>query len=238
MPPSRLPICLAALALLVTAAGCAPKIAVAQSQIAREQSARRIVARRGPGRGRQQRLRLRSVSAAYAKSTGRQPVLLALQHLLGPGHDLCRRAWRHRDADGRRTALHPGARRPPSRFQRARPRHSTAPTAPTARPASPCARSIRSGPSRTTHSCRLSWTCSAATTAPGCGWSNYKADGPREQARQAINDWVKTATASKIPQLIGPGLLDAATRLVLANAIYFKGEWLTPFEPERPADAL
>ena len=63
---------------------------------------------------------------------------------------------------------------------------------------------------------------------------DYKDSGHREQARQAINGWVKTATASKIPELIGPGLLDENTRLVLANAIYFKGDWLTPFEPDSP----
>ena len=64
---------------------------------------------------------------------------------------------------------------------------------------------------------------------------DYKDGGRREQARLAINDWVKTATASKIPELIGQGVLDENTRLVLANAIYFKGDWLTPFEPESPA---
>ena len=51
---------------------------------------------------------------------------------------------------------------------------------------------------------------------------DYKDDARREQARQAINAWVSTETEKKIPELIGPGVLVAATRLVLANAIYFK----------------
>jgi serpin B len=59
---------------------------------------------------------------------------------------------------------------------------------------------------------------------------DYKDSGRREQARQAINNWVKTATAGKIPELVGQGMLDETTRLVLANAIYFKGDWQTPFE--------
>jgi len=63
---------------------------------------------------------------------------------------------------------------------------------------------------------------------------DYKDSGHREQARQAINGWVKTATADKIPELIGPGLLDENTRLVLANAIYFKGDWTTPFDADSP----
>jgi serpin B len=51
----------------------------------------------------------------------------------------------------------------------------------------------------------------------------------REQARQAINRWVKEQTQSKIGELLGPAILDAQTRLVLANAIYFQGEWSVPF---------
>jgi serpin B len=54
-------------------------------------------------------------------------------------------------------------------------------------------------------------------------------ESQREQARQAINDWVGTATHGKIDELIAKGILTDATRLVLANAIYFKGEWSEPF---------
>jgi serpin B len=63
---------------------------------------------------------------------------------------------------------------------------------------------------------------------------DYKETGHREQARLAINNWVKTATADKIPELIGQGVLDEYTRLVLANAIYFKGDWLAPFDAKSP----
>jgi serpin B len=51
----------------------------------------------------------------------------------------------------------------------------------------------------------------------------------REQARQAINEWVNAATQGKIDELIGKDILTDTTRLVLANAIYFKGEWSEPF---------
>jgi serpin B len=64
---------------------------------------------------------------------------------------------------------------------------------------------------------------------------DYKDSTHREQARLAINDWVKTATANKIPALIDQGVLDENTRLVLANAIYFKGDWYAPFDPNSPA---
>ena len=50
-----------------------------------------------------------------------------------------------------------------------------------------------------------------------------------EQARQAINTWVEEKTEGKIVDLIPRGVLDGQTRLVLTNAIYFKGDWSTPF---------
>jgi serpin B len=50
-----------------------------------------------------------------------------------------------------------------------------------------------------------------------------------EAARRTINTWVEQQTAGKIQDLIGSGILDAQTRLVLTNAIYFKGSWATPF---------
>jgi len=54
-----------------------------------------------------------------------------------------------------------------------------------------------------------------------------------DNARQTINAWVEKQTAGKIKNLIGPGVLDAATRLVLTNAIYFKGSWARKFKPEQ-----
>lgn len=48
-------------------------------------------------------------------------------------------------------------------------------------------------------------------------------------ARQAINQWIANETENKIPKLIPDNVLDTSTRLVLANAIYFKGSWAFPF---------
>jgi serpin B len=50
-----------------------------------------------------------------------------------------------------------------------------------------------------------------------------------EAARQTINNWVAQQTNNKIQNLIPQGALDSLTRLVLTNAIYFKGQWATPF---------
>jgi serpin B len=50
-----------------------------------------------------------------------------------------------------------------------------------------------------------------------------------EQARQTINHWVEEQTKKKIIDLLPPGSVSPSTRLVLTNAIYFKGAWSHPF---------
>ena len=54
--------------------------------------------------------------------------------------------------------------------------------------------------------------------------------GRSEPTRIEINDWVAKKTQDKIKDLLQPGQLTADTRLVLCNAIYFKGKWLEPFD--------
>jgi len=58
-----------------------------------------------------------------------------------------------------------------------------------------------------------------------------------EKARKTINTWVETKTNGKIKNLISEGVLDSMTRLVLTNAIYFKGNWAKQFEENRTQDA-
>ena len=57
-----------------------------------------------------------------------------------------------------------------------------------------------------------------------------------EAARGEINGWVRKETADKITDLIPPGVLGPATRLVLANAIYFRGDWARQFEKSATQD--
>ena len=59
-----------------------------------------------------------------------------------------------------------------------------------------------------------------------------------ESARNAINDWIEQETEDKIQDLIPPGAINPLTRLVLANAIYFNGAWLYPFNETGTEEAL
>jgi serpin B len=54
-----------------------------------------------------------------------------------------------------------------------------------------------------------------------------------ESARKTINAWVEEKTKDKIKELLKPGVLDTMTRLVLTNAIYFKGDWARQFKKDR-----
>ncbi|MDB6108540.1 MAG: proteinase inhibitor serpin [Pedosphaera sp.] len=56
-----------------------------------------------------------------------------------------------------------------------------------------------------------------------------------EPVRREINGWVSKQTKGKIQEIIPAGSLDANTRLVLVNAIYFKGRWTTPFRTNSTA---
>jgi serpin B len=53
-----------------------------------------------------------------------------------------------------------------------------------------------------------------------------------QEARQTINAWVAEQTKGKILDLLKPEHVNADTLLLLANAIYFKGLWESPFRPE------
>ena len=66
----------------------------------------------------------------------------------------------------------------------------------------------------------------------------YKTDGvfavdfksDPEGNRKRINAWVEERTNQRIKDLLKPLMVNRLTRLVLTNAIYFKGQWAEPFE--------
>jgi serpin B len=57
-----------------------------------------------------------------------------------------------------------------------------------------------------------------------------------EEAREIINAWVEEQTEDRIQDLLKPGVLNALTRLVLTNAVYFKAQWHYAFSESATAD--
>ncbi|MGH7139610.1 MAG: serpin family protein, partial [Pirellulales bacterium] len=57
-----------------------------------------------------------------------------------------------------------------------------------------------------------------------------------EAARQQINNWVATQTNNHIHDIVPPGGVTADMRLMLANAVYFKGAWSQPFDAKQTAN--
>src|SRR3989344_1968413 len=58
-----------------------------------------------------------------------------------------------------------------------------------------------------------------------------------EKSRQTINSFIGEQTNNKIKDLIPAGFLNAMTRLVLTNAIYFKGTWQWEFDTSDTRDS-
>jgi serpin B len=57
-----------------------------------------------------------------------------------------------------------------------------------------------------------------------------------EPVRKQINQWVEDKTNHKIKELFKKDSLDEQTRLVLTNAVYFKGSWVLPFSKDNTKD--
>ena len=75
----------------------------------------------------------------------------------------------------------------------------------------------------------------AMATRYGAGvWTLDYASDP-EAARLAINAWVAEQTEDRIKEILLRGDVTELTRLALANAIYLKAAWLTPFPKKETA---
>lgn len=58
-----------------------------------------------------------------------------------------------------------------------------------------------------------------------------------EPTRREINDWISDQTQERIQDILSPGDLDALTRMVLVNAIYFKADWQVQFDADDTHEA-
>ena len=73
--------------------------------------------------------------------------------------------------------------------------------------------------------------------------SHYKAEMAavdfkrnHEGVRREINQWVEEQTRQKIQDLLAEGVLNPLVRLVLVNAVYFKGDWSSKFKESATKD--
>jgi serpin B len=70
----------------------------------------------------------------------------------------------------------------------------------------------------------------------GAGLNQLDFKDATEAARLTINRWVEQKTEDRITNLLPPGSLSSKTRLVLTDAIYFKGDWQTQFDKTQTND--
>jgi serpin B len=81
------------------------------------------------------------------------------------------------------------------------------------------------------------------TVLPAFGDALLADYGASPQALEAedpvgqVNDWVKVETQGHIPSLLAPGQITPDIALVLVNAVYFRGDWAQPFDPQWTAPA-
>jgi len=59
-----------------------------------------------------------------------------------------------------------------------------------------------------------------------------------EKSRITINTWIEDQTNNKIKDLVPSGAIDQLTRLVITNAVYFKGKWVEPFDENQTKDDI
>ena len=70
----------------------------------------------------------------------------------------------------------------------------------------------------------------------GAGLRQWDFENAPIESAAAINEWANQNTKGKIPNVISPADLDETTRLILTNAIYFKGRWQKKFNEDYTKD--
>jgi len=65
---------------------------------------------------------------------------------------------------------------------------------------------------------------------------DFKQPKEREESRQTINVFIEKQTNNKIKNLIPKGVLTNLTKLILTNAIYFKGTWEWEFDKTKTSE--
>nr|XP_017254032.1 PREDICTED: serpin-ZX-like [Daucus carota subsp. sativus] len=61
-------------------------------------------------------------------------------------------------------------------------------------------------------------------------------ESKEEDARNVVNSWAEKETKGLIKEILPSGSVDSSTKLVFANALYFKGAWSCEFDASRTKD--
>jgi serpin B len=72
----------------------------------------------------------------------------------------------------------------------------------------------------------------------GAGFQEADFEGNPDGERDRINRWVEEKTRDRIKELLLQGQVNRRTTMVLTNAVYFKGKWVTQFDPKKTRDAV
>lgn len=70
----------------------------------------------------------------------------------------------------------------------------------------------------------------------GASLTDLDFKGDPEGGRKTINRWVEQKTRDRIKDLVPAGVIDPTTKMVLTNAIYFKGKWQDEFNKQWTKD--
>lgn len=71
-----------------------------------------------------------------------------------------------------------------------------------------------------------------------CNYLNYKKKGARKKAVGIINEWTLENTNNQISDFLKNSDVNKETRLVIVNAIWFKGDWAAAFNKKRTKERL
>ncbi|XP_072880310.1 leukocyte elastase inhibitor-like [Hemitrygon akajei] len=74
--------------------------------------------------------------------------------------------------------------------------------------------------------------CKSCENYYGAALSAVDFRASANETRQEINKWVEEQTAGKIQDLLAADSVNSDTKLVLVNAIYFKGSWAEKFDEQ------
>lgn len=61
--------------------------------------------------------------------------------------------------------------------------------------------------------------------------------GDRAEAERVVDAWAALHTQGMIDDIVDPDFFTDTMRIVLANAVYFKGKWVETFDPKKTHDA-